>query len=255
MVHLATLVHDDVVDEARVRRRRPTLAANWGNEASVLLGDCLFAHALQLAAAFPTTEVCRAVSAATKTVCSGEILQTLRRHKRQLDRAEYFKILEMKTAELFSLSCDLGAAVAGGSVSDRRALREYGRKLGTAYQVFDDCLDLFGMESSAGKSLGTDLAGGKLTLPVLVVMERAKADHREELTRAVEDWHPRRMAQLRLLLDRYEALNESKRVIHGLLAEARQSLSAVAASDHREALARLTAFVAKQTEALGVGTG
>src|SRR6266487_2803714 len=110
MVHLATLVHDDVMDEARIRRGRPTLAAHWGNEISVLLGDCLFAHALKLAASFPTPEICRAVSAATNIVCSGEILQTQRRKNFALSRGEYFKVLQMKTGELFALSCDLGSA-------------------------------------------------------------------------------------------------------------------------------------------------
>ena len=143
MVHLATLVHDDVVDEAEIRRCRPTLAANWGNEISVLLGDCLFANALKLAASFPTPEVCRAVSGATHTVCAGEILQTLRRGDFQFSRADYFKILEMKTAALFALSCDLGASLAGGSAEQRSALRQFGLMLGTAYQIFDDCVDLF----------------------------------------------------------------------------------------------------------------
>src|SRR2546429_9790051 len=115
MVHLATLAHDDVMDEAVLRRQQPTLAANWGNQISVLLGDCLFAHALKLAASFPTTEICRAVSAATKTVCAGEILQTQRRKKFDLTREEYFKMIEMKTGELFALSCDLGAYLAGAS--------------------------------------------------------------------------------------------------------------------------------------------
>src|SRR6266498_5643825 len=109
MVHLATLVHDDVMDEAVLRRQRPTLAANWGNEISVLLGDCLFAHALKLAASFPTPEICRAVASATNTVCTGEILQTLQRRNVQFPRSEYYKVLEMKTGELFALSCDLGA--------------------------------------------------------------------------------------------------------------------------------------------------
>src|SRR5438067_7248015 len=92
MVHLATLVHDDIMDEAEMRRRRPTIAANWGNEISVLLGDCLFAHSLKLAASFPTPEICRAVAAATNTVCSGEILQTQRRKNFELSRAEYSKV-------------------------------------------------------------------------------------------------------------------------------------------------------------------
>ena len=173
MVHLATLVHDDVMDEAGLRRGRPTLAANWGNEISVLVGDCLFAHALKLAASFPTPEICRAVASATNTVVTGEILQTQRRNRIDLARAEYFKVLEMKTGELFALSCDLGAFLSRSTNGQRTALRNYGMTVGTAYQVYDDCLDLYGVESAAGKSLGTDLAKGKLTLPILVLLERA----------------------------------------------------------------------------------
>ena len=167
MVHLATLVHDDVMDEADVRRGRLTLGSKWGNEIAVLFGDCLFAQALKLAASFPTPEICRAVSMATNTVCSGEILQTRQRRNFQFSQAEYFKVLEMKTAELFALSCDLGACLSGATATQRTALREFGLALGTAYQIYDDCLDLFGSESVVGKSLGTDLAKGKLTLPVL----------------------------------------------------------------------------------------
>src|ERR1041385_2075529 len=188
MVHLATLVHDDVMDEAVLRRQRPTLAANWGNQISVLLGDCLFAHALKLAAGFPTPEVCRAVSAATKTVCSGEILQTHRQRQFRSSREEYFKVLEMKTAELFALSCDLGAWLGGATPAERAALRQFGLALGTAYQVYDDCLDLFGSEASVGKSLGTDLANGKMTLPVLVALERCGVADRATLERLIGNW-------------------------------------------------------------------
>src|SRR5436190_11531560 len=120
MVHLATLVHDDVMDEAEIRRRRPTLAANWGNEIAVLFGDCLFAQALKLAASFPTPEVCRAVAQATNTVCSGEILQTQQRRNFQFTREEYFKVLEMKTAELFALSCELSACLSGTPLETRQ---------------------------------------------------------------------------------------------------------------------------------------
>src|SRR5439155_8474951 len=130
MVHLATLVHDDVMDEARIRRGRPTLAAHWGNEISVLFGDCLFAHALKLAASFPTTEICRAVSVATNTVCSGEILQTQHRRDFRFTREKYFQVLEMKTAELFALSCDLSACISGASAAQRYALRQFGLALG-----------------------------------------------------------------------------------------------------------------------------
>ena len=113
MVHLATLVHDDVMDEAEIRRGRLTLAANWGNEMAVLFGDCLFAQALKLAASFPTPDICRAVATATNTVCSGEILQTRHRRNFERSRREYFRVLEMKTAELFALSCELAACLSG----------------------------------------------------------------------------------------------------------------------------------------------
>ena len=129
MVHLATLVHDDVIDEAEIRRGRPTLAANWSNEIAVLFGDCLFAHALKLAASFPTPEVCRAVAMATNTVCSGEILQIQHRRDFRFTREKYFKVLEMKTAELFALSCELSAGLsvtargaAGGAAAVRAGL-------------------------------------------------------------------------------------------------------------------------------------
>ncbi len=175
MVHLATLVHDDVMDEAEIRRGQLTIAANWGNEIAVLFGDCLFAQAVKMAAGFPTPEVCRAVATATNTVCTGEILQTQHRRNFELSRREYFRVIEMKTAELFTLSCDLAAFLSDATTGQRAALRQFGAAFGTAYQVYDDCVDLFGSEAAAGKSLGTDLAKGKLTWPVLLAWERADA--------------------------------------------------------------------------------
>src|SRR5579862_2136830 len=139
MVHLATLVHDDVMDEAEIRRGQLTLAANWGNEIAVLFGDCLFAQALKLAASFPTPDNCRAVAMATNTVCSGEILQTQQRRNFQFSRDDYFRVLEMKTAELFALSCELAAVLSGATPAQRATLRRFGLAFGTAYQVWDDC--------------------------------------------------------------------------------------------------------------------
>ena len=180
MVHLATLVHDDVVDGAEVRRRRPTLAANWGNKVSVLAGDCLFAEALKLAATMPSNDVCLLVSQATKVVCSGEIRQTLQRGNFQLSREEYFELVGMKTAALFALACELGACLTNeDDKATQKTLREYGELLGTAFQIYDDCLDVFGTEDKAGKSLGTDLATGKATLPMLLALERANEIERK----------------------------------------------------------------------------
>ncbi len=209
MVHLATLVHDDVIDEAEIRRGRPTLAATWSNEIAVLFGDCLFAHALKLAASFPTPDICRAVAMATNTVCSGEILQTQRRGDFRFTRERYFKVLEMKTAELFALSCELSATLSGTPPDRRSALRRFGLAFGTAYQVYDDCVDLFGSEAAAGKSLGTDLAKGKLTLPVLLLWERADAADRACLQELVGGWQADSMMRLGELLAKYDTLAAS----------------------------------------------
>lgn len=246
MVHLATLVHDDVMDEAEIRRGRRTLAANWGNETAVLLGDCLFAHALKLAASFPTPEICRAVASATNTVCSGEILQTKARGDFNLTREHYFKMLEMKTAELFALSCDLGSLLAGGVA--RETSREFGRALGTGYQLYDDCVDVFGSEMAAGKSLGTDLTKGKLTLPVLLLREKVSASEREQLEALVKEWQPENLGLLRGMLARHGIAADSLAMIQKLLGKARGL--AVSLPGAPQELAALTNFLARQTEAI-----
>jgi octaprenyl-diphosphate synthase len=252
MVHLATLVHDDVMDEARIRRRRPTLAVRCGNAVAVLAGDCLFAHALELAASFPTPDVCRAVAAATKAVCTGETLQTLSERRSVLEREDYLRILRMKTGELFALSCEWGGRLSGATAPEQQALRNYGMALGTAYQVYDDCLDLFGRERDAGKSLGTDLSGGKVTLPVIVARERANPAERKRLDRWLADWQPEHLPELTDWLERSDALPESVLAIRALCRSAREALGTLVPGDHREALIDATEFVAQQTRALGV---
>ena len=256
MVHLATLVHDDIMDEASVRRCRPTLAANWGNELSVLVGDCLFAHSVSLAASFPTPDVCRAVAKATNTVCSGEILQTNQRHDFTLQRADYIKALEMKTGELFALSCELGASLAGSQPAERSALKAYGMSLGTAYQIYDDCLDLFGTEENVGKSLGTDLYTGKLTLPILIVLEKGTNSDREMLQNCVETPEPENLEKIFELLERYDALSDTRSVVAQYIKQAQQVLGELEQSRGAHGIAALSAlgdYLAQQTRALGVG--
>ncbi|MEO6876481.1 MAG: polyprenyl synthetase family protein [Opitutaceae bacterium] len=182
LVHLATLVHDDIMDGAEVRRSRRTAAREYGSTAAVLLGDALFAHALNLATQFPTTAICSAVSESTRRVCAGEIVQTLRRGSTNVTRADYERIIDLKTAELFRVSCQLGAMLAGFEPDYVKAVSGFGRHLGIAYQIYDDLADFFGEEKRIGKTLGTDLASGKLTLPLLFLMERLPADERAELT-------------------------------------------------------------------------
>lgn len=181
LVHLATLVHDDILDEADTRHRQETAAKKFGPAAAVLIGDVLFSHALKLAAEFETTEVCRSVAQATARVCAGEIAQTYQRGEVNYSREFYFRVIQLKTAELFEVACRLGAKVAGYPIEFSEAAGLFGRHVGIAYQIFDDLVDLYADESMIGKTLGTDLGKGKFTLPLLLLLEKLPEDERESL--------------------------------------------------------------------------
>lgn len=172
LIHIATLVHDDIIDGAELRRDQLTANAKWGNALSVLLGDCLFAHALRLSTSFPNQEIGRKIADASAEVCSGEIIQIQRRFDVKLSVADYYRIIEMKTAALFAVACELGALLSKADQEAIAALRQFGHRLGIAYQIYDDCLDLVGDEAQAGKTLGTDLRKGKFTLPILLLLHQ-----------------------------------------------------------------------------------
>lgn len=250
MVHLATLVHDDVMDEAELRRGRLTLAANWGNEIAVLFGDCLFAQALKLAASFPTPEVCRAVSAATNTVCAGEILQTRNRGNFDFSEEDYIRVIDMKTAELFALSCDLAAFMAEASDADREALNQFGRSFGMAYQIYDDCLDLYGSERKAGKSLGTDLVKGKLTLPLLRLKQVAAPEDVKRLKSLISGVQNGSPSGVSDLLHKYDVLPTCAARINSHLAASQESLDRLQPSEGRTKLAECSDYLKRQVATL-----
>ena len=173
LVHIATLVHDDILDKAELRRRKPTVFHKEGSAIAVLLGDALFSQALRLASEYKTTLVCKEVAQATRGVCAGETRQVHLRGDLNMEVGEYLRIIELKTAELFRVSCLLGALVRDDEdVSSAQALASFGKHLGRAYQIYDDAADFVGREESMGKTLGTDLATGKLTLPALLLRDR-----------------------------------------------------------------------------------
>jgi len=203
LVHLATLVHDDIMDEADMRRGRASAVHAYGPESAVLLGDALFAHALHLAAQFPTTLVCSAVAESTRRVCAGEIIQTMRRGTTAISRDDYFRVIDLKTAELFRVSCRLGSHLARYDSDFVDAAAVFGRQLGVAYQIFDDLADFFGEESKIGKTLGTDLDSGKLTLPLMELADALEAGEKvsvwQEITGQAEAQPERRLEQMREL--------------------------------------------------------
>ena len=182
LIHIASLVHDDIMDGADRRRDRPTLNAKWGNSLTVLVGDVLFAHALRLSTKFSNSEISRRIADAAADVCTGEILQTQRRFDLNLPLSEYYRMVQMKTGSLFAVACELGAFLSGAAPSVISALKNYGTRIGIAYQVLDDCIrQPVGDEKMIGKTLGTDIACGKFTLPLLLLLQKSSPNDREEL--------------------------------------------------------------------------
>lgn len=236
LIHAATLVHDDIMDGADTRRGQPTANAKWGNSISVLLGDCLFAHALKLATNFSDNEISRRISAAASDVCSGEIIQTQRRFDLKLSLPDYYKIIEMKTAALFAAATELGAYLNEATPEVISAMKVFGLKLGTAYQVYDDCLDIVGNEATAGKTLGSDLRKGKLTLPLLQLLHTASSDERDLLSEAILRGEK---ADIEMLVEKVRkngALSASLTAGRSLIEEARQQLDLVPPNKYRSAL-------------------
>jgi octaprenyl-diphosphate synthase len=225
LVHLATLVHDDIMDSADVRRNRRTAMREFGPTAAVLLGDALFAHALHLATHFPSTEVCAAVSESTRRVCAGEIMQTLRRRSADLTPADYQRIIDLKTAELFRVSCYLGARLAGSEDGYVDASDRFGRHLGIAYQIYDDLADFFGREEKIGKTLGTDLSSGKLTLPLFALMDRLPPFERAALSDEIGGLQPANpVLRLKQMLD-YGVFDAVEVAVREEVAAARAALA------------------------------
>lgn len=180
MVHMATLVHDDVLDEAEMRRRGATVNYLHGNEAAVLLGDLLISNAFHLCSTLGRPELNERIGAVTNSMCAGELLQLHHRNDWSLDAATYYEIINRKTASLIGVCCELGAAESGADAGIACALGEYGRKLGMAFQIQDDLLDLIGDEFIVGKSLGRDLEKRKLTLPIILYFQTVSPSERED---------------------------------------------------------------------------
>jgi octaprenyl-diphosphate synthase len=180
LIHMATLVHDDVLDEAEIRRRGATVNHLWGNEAAVMLGDYLISNSFHLCSTIGEPWINVALGDVTNTLCEGELAQLHHREDYSLDEETYFEIIRRKTASLIAECCRLGAKLAGGDDATTRSLHQAGMALGLAFQIQDDLLDLIGRQEIVGKSLGKDLMKGKLTLPIIHHLARADQRQRGE---------------------------------------------------------------------------
>jgi octaprenyl-diphosphate synthase len=251
LVHLATLVHDDIMDGASKRRGRPTAVAKWGAELSVLLGDCLFCHALKLSCQFPDPSISRRIAEASNDVCSGEILQTQRRFDLKLSIPDYIKIISMKTGALFRVSTELACVLNDRRPEEVSALRNYGDYLGIAYQIYDDCLDLVGTEGATGKTVGTDLAKGKLTLPLLHILAQAGDAERERLHEIILHGTDENRVELLAQVVERGGLKNAVRRIQSYLDQAVAALQVLPRSKYRDTLEALPRAVADHVGKLG----
>lgn len=243
MIHVATLVHDDILDEAATRRHVNTVNREWGNEPCVLLGDYLFTHSFHLAATLDSTLACRWIGKATNRVCEGELHQISRRGYFKLSEAEYLAMIDGKTAELIACCCALGAHFAQAQPEIVEALGNYGREIGIAFQIADDLIDLGGDEAVAGKTVGSDLTKQKMTLPLIHLREQADPEARLELRRLWEEPGPKQRERIGRLLETTGAMAYASRRAREYAESAALRLEPIPSSPARDVLLALSRFV------------
>jgi octaprenyl-diphosphate synthase len=239
LIHAATLIHDDILDSADLRRGQPTANAKWGNSLSVLLGDCLFAHALKLASGFRSSEMMRRMAEAASEVCSGEIMQTQRRFDLKLSVPDYYRIIEMKTGALFAVATELGAFLNEATPAVIGAMRTFGLRFGTAFQIYDDVLDIAGDEAKAGKTLGSDLRKGKLTLPILYLLQNSEPQDRDRICGTILGGSDDEIASLVRRAVETGAVKSAVSTAKRMLKETKSQLKALSSNRYREALKTL----------------
>jgi octaprenyl-diphosphate synthase len=239
MIHTATLVHDDVLDGADLRRHVATVNARWGNASSVMLGDLLFTHAFHLASKTGSALACQIIGDATNRVCEGELRQIGEQGNLDLIEDDYFAIVGGKTAALTACCCQLGAHFAGAHPKTVQAMTAFGQALGIAFQVADDVLDLVGTEKETGKSLGTDVVQKKLTLPLIHLLRQGGVLS-EEARELLENPSDHAFGRLRYLLAEAGSIGYAQREAERYVQQARSQLSLLPPTDARQVLDHIT---------------
>ena len=240
-IHTATLLHDDVVDESALRRGRATANAIFGNAASVLVGDFLYSRAFQMMVSVNRLRVLQVLADATNVIAEGEVLQLMNMHDADLAVADYLQVIRFKTAKLFEASARLGAVLAEADAKVEEACADYGRSLGTAFQLVDDLLDYEGNSSELGKNVGDDLREGKPTLPLLLAMERASEADRALIRHAIENGELAKLPEVLEIVKRTGALDATRAAAQAEADKARAALAHLPPSRAREALLDLCA--------------
>lgn len=243
MVHMATLVHDDVLDLADERRREPTICSTEGNVGAVLLGDYLISHAFHLCSGLNDQHAARRVGATTNRVCEGELLQNSESGNDRLGEDQYLDIIERKTGALTAVACELGAWAAGGDDRTVSALASFGSSVGVAFQIVDDVLDIVGDRREMGKTLGIDLALGKLTLATIHCLRHADSATQHALGAAVRGEAAVDAGQLRGWLTETDSIDYALGVATEHVQHALRQLQLLPASNAKESLGALAEFI------------
>ncbi|HJV76001.1 MAG TPA: octaprenyl diphosphate synthase [Noviherbaspirillum sp.] len=241
-IHTATLLHDDVVDESSMRRGRQTANALFGNAASVLVGDFLYSRAFQMMVSVGDMRVMQILADATNVIAEGEVLQLLNMHDPDVTEERYLQVIRSKTAKLFEAAAQLGALVAGASDSEIEAAAEYGRSLGTAFQLIDDVLDYSGNAADIGKNVGDDLREGKPTLPLIYLMQHGTPGQRELVRACIENGDEQHFDEILAAITGSGALDYTKGEAEKAARRAAHSVSALADSQFKDSLLQLCAF-------------
>ncbi len=244
-IHTATLLHDDVVDESSLRRGRQTANALFGNAASVLVGDFLYSRAFQMMVEVGSLRVLDVLADATNVIARGEVLQLMNMHDADLKVDDYLRVVRFKTAQLFEASARLGPVLAGADAAVEAACADYGRALGTAFQLVDDLLDYGGSTDDIGKNVGDDLREGKVTLPLLVALERGSETQQAVIREAIEQGGTQRLSEILDIIAATDAIEATRIAARAEADVAIRSLDVLQPSTYREGLLQ---FVVRLTD-------
>ncbi len=244
MVHTATLVHDDVIDEASMRRHVESVNSKWGREISILFGDYLFSRGFTILSALDSQVATLLLSQTVNIMSEGELIQLQRRYDIGLSENDYFDIIERKTASLCAASCRLGAVFAGANRKVADMLFNYGLKIGIAFQIVDDCLDVMGTEEEIGKSLNTDIQMGKLTLPLIRLVNKLPS-HKLETTRDLIFQHNAKETKNAILelLTEHDAVEYAFNTAKNIVKQAQEEIAPLPDSKYKTALMELADYI------------
>lgn len=244
-IHTATLLHDDVVDNADLRRGKESANAVWGNEASVLVGDFLFSKSFSLMVADGDLRVLRAMSDATTRMAEGEVLELLKTSDLETLEQEYLEVVTNKTAVLLAAACEIGGLLGGAGEARLAALRDYGMELGVAFQLLDDCLDYVGNQDAFGKEVGIDLAEGKITLPLIHALRQCTPEERDLVRAALDrdELAPEDLRGVRRLIESYGGIDFTRAQAQHRIARAKSLLACFPPCPERDALEAVADYV------------